>query len=221
MNCKLLIIVAAAGLGIAATPDRFDLKVRNYFFAGFSGDSESLDKGMKMCEETLAEDSKNAQALVWHGAGLYFRSGQLFQQGDPQKGMELMQRGIGEMDQAVELAPDSVGVRIPRGAVLLTGSRFIPDPAIARPLVVKALSDFERSYELQLEQLDRLGTHPRGDLLIGLAEANARLGNDEKAGVFYDRLEKDLPGTPYAKKAAQYRETKVTQTGCLGCHNAK
>ncbi len=220
MNCKL-IILALAGLASAATSDRFDLKVRNYFFAGFTGDPESLDKGMKMCEAALADDPKNAQALVWHGSGLYFQSAHFFQKGDQQKGMELLQRGIGEMDQAVELAPDSIGVRIPRGSVLLGGSRLIPDPALARPLVVRALSDFERSYELQLEQLDKLGTHPRGELLIGLAEANARLGNNEKAATFYDLLEKDLPGTPYAKKAAQYRETKVTQTGCLGCHTAK
>ena len=46
--------------------DRFDFKVRNYFFAGLAGDRASLDKGMKICEDILANDPKQPEALVWH-----------------------------------------------------------------------------------------------------------------------------------------------------------
>ncbi|MDQ2946727.1 MAG: hypothetical protein M3Y27_12405, partial [Acidobacteriota bacterium] len=76
----------------AAAQERFDLKVRTYFFAGFSGDADSLATGMKMCEESLSTDPKNAKALVWHGAGLYFQAGQAFQKNDQQQGMEWYQR---------------------------------------------------------------------------------------------------------------------------------
>ena len=102
----------------AVRQERFDLKVRNYFFAGFSGDAESLTTGMKMCEEALATDPKSAQALVWHGAGFYFQAGQAFPKNDQQHGMEWYQRGIKEMDEAVALQPDSAAVRIPLGSVL-------------------------------------------------------------------------------------------------------
>jgi hypothetical protein len=40
--------------------------------------------------------------------------------------MELYKKGLGEMAAAVALAPDNVGVVIPRGATLLIGSRNVP-----------------------------------------------------------------------------------------------
>jgi tetratricopeptide (TPR) repeat protein len=215
--------VALLVAGVLASQDRFDLKVRNYFFAGFTGDTASLEKGMKICENTLAADPKQAEALVWHGAGVFYQAGQAFQSGDQQKGAELWQRGSKEMDQAVELAPDDLGVRIPRGAVLLTASRYIPDPEMARPLIQKGLADFEKAYDLQASYLADLGTHPRGELMIGLADGYSRAGNREKAQVWFERIQKEMKGTPYEKSASIWLDTKTlapAQAGCLGCHAA-
>lgn len=217
-----LALVGAAGLLFAQ--DRFDFKVRNYFFAGFTGDQASLEKGMKICEEALATDPKNAEALVWHGSGLFFEAGQWFRKGDPQKGGELWTRGLKEMDDAVALAPEQLGVLIPRGAGLLTASRFVPNAEMARPLIERGVSDFEKTYQLQEPVLDKLGTHPRGELMIGLADGYSRLGNQEKAQEWFERIQKSLPGTPYAKSAATWLETKSltpSQSGCLGCHTGK
>lgn len=214
-------VVALLAAGVLASQERFDYKVRNYFFAGFSGDPASLEKGMKICEDILAADPKQAEALVWHGAGLFSQSGQAFQKADQQKGMELWQRGLKEMDDAVALAPDNLGVRIPRGAVLLTGSRFVGSPEMARPLIEKGLADFEKAYEIQGPDLSYLGTHPRGELMIGLADAYNRLGNQEKAQAWFERIQKDLKGTPYERSANAWLETKsltTAQAGCLGCH---
>src|SRR5215469_16699096 len=179
------LMVAMAAVAVLAAQDRFDLKVRNYFFAGFAGDANSLQQGMKMCEEALATDPKNAEALVWHGTGVLFAAGQAFRTGDQQKGGELWQRGLKEMDDAVELAPDNIAVRIPRGAVLLNASHYLPGPEMARPLIEKGVSDFEKAYDLQAPQLASLGTHPRGELLIGLADGYSRLGNQERAYVWF------------------------------------
>ncbi|HJX85000.1 MAG TPA: hypothetical protein VJ723_11705, partial [Candidatus Angelobacter sp.] len=68
-------IVLAAVIAVLAQ-ERFDLKVRNYFFAGFLGNDAALEKGMKICEAALAANPKDAEAMVWHGSGVYFRSGQ-------------------------------------------------------------------------------------------------------------------------------------------------
>ena len=54
----------------APAQQRFDLKVRNDFFAGFAGDKAALARGMKACEEVLAADPTNAEAMVWHGSGV-------------------------------------------------------------------------------------------------------------------------------------------------------
>jgi tetratricopeptide (TPR) repeat protein len=214
MKLAAVLLLAAA---VLSSQERFDHKVRNYFFAGFSGDAASLDKGMKICETILAADPKHAEALV-------FQSGQFFQKGDQQKGAELWQRGLKEMDDAVTLAPDNLGVRIPRGAALFTASRFLPSPEMGRPLVEKAIGDFEKAYALQGPDLSNLGTHPRGELMIGLADGYSRLGNQEKAQMWFERIGKELKGTPYEKSASIWLETKSlapAQAGCLGCHTSK
>ncbi len=223
MKFKFAAVVLIGASGFLMSQERFDYQVRNYFFAGFAGDTASLEKGIKICEDTLAADPKNAQALVWHGSGVLFRAGQAFQKGDSQKGMELWQRGLKEMSDAVTLAPDALGVVIPRGAVVLTASHYAP-PEMARQLIQTGVQDFEKAYELQGPDLSQLGTHPRGELMIGLADGYSRLGDQDKAQQWFERIQKEMPGTPYAKSAATWLETKTlapAQAGCLGCHTGK
>lgn len=211
-------------LGTAAAQERFDLKVRNDFFAGFAGNQQALDRAMKLCEEELARNPANPEAMVWHGAGVFFESRKFFQTGEQAKGFEFWQRGLAEMDSAVKIAPDRLGVRIPRGAVLLTASRNLPSAEMARPLIENGLADFERALEIQKAYFDTLGTHPRGELLIGLADGYSRIGQNEKATVYFERIRAVLPDTPYAASAGKWLATKSLtprEGGCLGCHVAK
>src|ERR1700676_5115909 len=103
-----LIALGLVGFSALSAQPRFDMQVRNDFFAGFGGDGAALDRGMKSCEQVLAQNPKHAEAMVWHGGGLFYMSGQMFRKGDPNKGMELYQRGLTEMDDAVALAPTTV-----------------------------------------------------------------------------------------------------------------
>jgi tetratricopeptide (TPR) repeat protein len=223
MKFKFAAVVLISASGFLMSQERFDLKVRNYFFAGFAGDTASLEKGMKICEDVLAADPKNAQALVWHGSGVFFQAGQAFQKGDSQNGMQLWQRGLKEMSDAVALEPDTLAVVLPRGAVLLTASHYTP-PEMAHQLIQTGVQDFEKAYELQGPDLSRLGTHPRGELMIGLADGYSRLGDQDKAQQWFERIQKEMPGTPYAKSAAAWLDTKSLdpkEAGCLGCHTGK
>jgi len=229
MNRILKNTITAIGLGLTflgltAAEERFDLRVRADFFAGFAGDQQALDRAMKLCEEELGRNPANAEALVWHGSGVFFQSGQFFKAGDRAKGGEYWQRGLGEMDHAVKIAPNNLGVIIPRGATLLTASRNLPNPDLARPLIETGLADFEHTLEIQKPYFDKLGTHPRGELLLGLADGYARLGNDEQARIYFERIRTALPGTPYATNAGKWLTTKSLpprEAGCIGCHVAK
>jgi tetratricopeptide (TPR) repeat protein len=212
-----LAILSASAL---LSQDRFDFQVRNYFFAGLAGDGASLDKGMKICEKILANNPKEPEALVWHGTGLVTESREAFQKGDQKTGGELWQRGMDEMDQAAALAPNDLGVRIVRGAVLLIASQYAPEEA-ARPLIEKGLSDYEKAYSVQGPGLARLGTHKSGELMIGLADGYARLGQTDKAQQWFERIQKDLPETAYSKSASTWLLTKnlaPREAGCLSCH---
>jgi tetratricopeptide (TPR) repeat protein len=176
---------------------------------------------MEACERTLAASPKHAEALVWHGSGLAFKAGLAFQNGDRQAGAELWTRGMQEMDEAVSLEPDNVGVRIPRGALLLNATRNMP-PAVARPLVEKALDDYERTLAIQGESFQTLGDHPKGELLFGLAEGYSRIGQPDKARKYFERLTTDAPGSGQTPKARQWLDTGTlppsTGLGCVGCH---
>lgn len=214
-------VLALTQAAPAAAPARFDYLVREDFFAGFAGDEARLTKAMELCETALAADPQNAEALVWHGSGLLFRSGQAFRRGDLPRGSELWDTGLKEMDGAVALAPNRVGVLIPRSAALLAATRSLP-PEQARPLLESALKDYEHVLVLQESIFGKLGDHPKGELLFGLAEGYHRLGNDEKARMYFERLIKDAPGSGHTENARTWMTTgnlpKTEGLGCVGCH---
>jgi tetratricopeptide (TPR) repeat protein len=201
--------------------ERFDYLVRADFFAGFAGDQAAFDRAMRLCEQTLAKNQKHAEAMVWHGSGLLFTSSQYFQKGDSKKGMDLWTRGLKEMDAAVALEPDNVGVLIPRGATLIPASRFVPSPEQSKALLQKGVNDYEKVLEIQKAYFANLSGHGRGELLFGLAEGWLRLGNAEKARAYFQRIADEAQGSERQKQAKIFLETgtipQSAQT-CTGCH---
>jgi tetratricopeptide (TPR) repeat protein len=218
---SLFLAVPQTAVRPTGAGERFDLVVRSDFFAGFAGDQARLASGMEKCERVLASNPNHAEALVWHGSGLAFSAGMAFQKGDMKTGGELWQRGIEEMEKAVALEPDSVGVRIPRGALLLQATRSMP-PEMGRPLLEKGVADYEHVLALQSAYFSTLGDHPKGELLFGLAEGYSRLGNGEKARGYFERLITDAPASGQAPKARTWLSTgsvpKSEGLGCVGCH---
>jgi tetratricopeptide (TPR) repeat protein len=228
MKPSNILLTAAAILSFTITAlhsqERFDFLVRGDFFAGFAGNAEALERAMKVTEEKLKENPNHAEALVWHGSGLFYQSGQLMNKKDFAKGMELYGRGIAEMNKAVELEPKNIGVRIPRGAVLSAGARFMP-AEMAKPLFLSVIDDYYTVYQMQEKYLDKIGTHPRGELLFGLADSFSRIGATAKADHFFAEIQKSLPNSAYSKRADKWFETKqplpAAQANCIGCHTFK
>jgi hypothetical protein len=210
---------AQAPAAAPSSPDRFDLEVRTDFFAGFTGNAERLERGLAKTEAVLAENPNHAEAMVWRGGGLLFKAGQAFQTGDTATGMELFGRGLGDMNTAVALAPDKVGVRIPRGATLLEATRFMP-PAQAEPLLRLAVGDYERVLELQAAVFPSLGGHAKGELLFGLADGFARLGDQQKAREYFDRMTKEGGPSPRREYASAWLAGSAPQRvpSCGPCH---
>ncbi|HMV47466.1 MAG TPA: hypothetical protein PKD31_06920 [Blastocatellia bacterium] len=203
---------------------RFDHLVRADFFAGMAGNQERFAKAMKLCEDTLAKNPKHAEALVWHGAGLLSQGGQAFQKNDFAKGMNFWQRGLKEMNDAVALEPDNVGVLIPRGAVLLEASKHARSEAQAKALLETAIGDYEKVLKIQQPYFEKIGAHARGELLMGLAEGWHRRGDATKAKTYFERMVKEAAGTDYAARAQTWLEKKTlpqnhsNQLSCTGCH---
>lgn len=204
----------------APSQPRFDELVREDFFAYvLHGDRAALDRAMALCERTLRADPKHAEALAWHGAGLLGLAGARFGEGDRAAGQRLWKQGLGEMDRAVELEPDNVGTRIPRGAVLLATSPYVPQP-YRDQLLDKALGDYEHALALQRGELDHLSGHARSMLLYGLADGWDRRGDADRARGYYRRLAESVPGTAYGKRARAWLagERGGERLPCGGCH---
>ncbi len=204
----------------AQPQQRFDFIVREDFFAGMAGDQARFNKGMKFCEETLAKNPQHPEALVWHGCGLMFQAGMAFQKSDMQKGGELWQKGLDEMETAVKLEPENIAVLIPRAASLFATSQYVPMPGVANELLETAVKDYEKVFQLQQGYFNQLSAHARGELLIALAAGWHRLGNSDKARAYFLRLTKETPNSPHATTARTWleKQTLPARISCAGCH---
>ncbi|MBE7541983.1 MAG: hypothetical protein M9913_23175 [Bryobacteraceae bacterium] len=204
------------------TPTRFDLQVRDDIFAGFAGDEAALARGLAAAAETLKSAPNHPEALVWLGSGKAFQAGQFFQKGDTQNGIPLWTEALSLMNRAVAIAPNHIGVRIPRGATLAAATRGMP-AEMAQPLIQLALSDYAKAFELQRNHLDRLSPHARGELLLGLADLTERAGPDSGDWRSWARKTVgSLPSnSPYHRRAAVWLEKGALPSQartCLGCH---
>jgi tetratricopeptide (TPR) repeat protein len=200
---------------------RFDYLVRADFFAGAAGDEARLAHVVELCEKALEENPNRFEARVWHGAALMVRAGRAFQTGDVAAGGPLFDRGMKEMNEALALAPDNLGVLIPRAAVLFEATRNMP-PDMARPLLQSAVQNYERALEIQAPRFAALGDHAKGELLFGLAEGWSRLGDTDNARRYFERLIADAPTSGQTPKARAWIATgslpKSNGTSCVGCH---
>ena len=226
MLTKKLIVITLSAAALAQTlgAGRIDEKVRNDFFAGFAGDNPALERGMRLSGDAIALDPNgSAEALAWHGGGLLFLAGLKFQQGDIAAGGELWGKGSAEMEKAGVMEPDNPAVLIPRAAVWFAASRTAP-PQMSKPILAKAIADYEHVYDLQKSYFDSLSVHMRGELLFGLADGHARNGNDAKARIYFEKLAAAGPATGHLEQAKLYlngEKYTVEGIGCHGCHTAK
>jgi hypothetical protein len=219
-TASLLVAVASRAQAPPRARNGFEYLVRADFFAGFAGDAARLQRGMKVCEDALAANPEHADALVWHGAGLMILAGEAFSRQDVETGRDRARRGREEMDRAERLAPDSLSVMLVRAAVLSASASRASDRAASQAMQRSAVDGFERALAIQAPYLSTLSEHARGELLAGLAEGWSRLGDDERARGYLQRIVQELPDTRYQARAQAWLEDgpSAGPLTCLTCH---
>lgn len=203
--------------------NRFDMLVRDDFFAGMMGDTARLDRGMRICEEILAKNPKDADALVWHGGGLLTRATEAYRKNDSALGDRLWKLGIKEMNDARAAEPGNMRVKIGRSATLigLAQSGWDQSDSQSRKLLRSALLDYEEVFRLQRPHFQKLSTHSRGELLFGLASGWSILGDHKKARDYLMLIVTECKDTAYEIEARPWLDTQqaaVIQHDCAGCH---
>ena len=219
-----LFALAATLLSVPAIPaqqvDRFDERIRDLFFSGFASNLDALQEGMAIVEDALETDPDHPQALVWQAAGWLYQSGQEFQQGDSGSGMILFGKSLAQFSRAVSLAPNDVGVLIPRASSFLETARFVTHVPTRGMLLETALSDYLKVLELQKPYFGFLSRHSRGELLGGISDALWQMERHDPARVYLQRMISELPGSAYALMARRQldRPDTAVRLTCLGCH---
>jgi tetratricopeptide (TPR) repeat protein len=225
MTISLIGMLLLAGGVLAQGPE--DIRtLRSDLFGALNGDMAKFERGMRTLESLLAKNPKDPELKVFHGTGVFARSGQAFEKGDIPNALKLWQSSLDEMAQAVELAPDNIVVRARRGVVLISAARSVAmPPEVARPLTQLAVDDFEKVLEIREKEhtLSQRSAHQRGELLTGLADGWNRLGNPDKARGYFERVTRDLKGTIYEQKATAWLDDKAEAKtsgyfNCTGCH---
>jgi tetratricopeptide (TPR) repeat protein len=196
------IVIIVLGIATSFAQERFDYQVRDDMFRAFGGNEAAFKNAMSIIDQTLSEDPDHAEALVWRGAGRYWKAGQAFGIGDVTGARDLATLAIADMDRAVALQPRAIGVLVPRASVLLPAARNQRDPARARDLAARAATDFETALAIRQPVFASLPQHNRGEYLSGLAESWALAGDQDKAEGYLRRILAELGGTPYAQRAA-------------------
>jgi len=215
--------VVVVAVGIAASSlaqERFDNQVRDDMFRAFAGNEAAFKSATATIEEKLKEHPDHAEALVWRGAGRTFMAGRAFEGGDLAGARAMAAQGMADMDRAIALEPNNIGVLIPRAAVLLGAARNQRDPARARELAGQAAANFETALALRKPAFDRLGQHNRGEYLSGLAESWALAGNQDTAERYLRRILAELPNSRYAERAAAKLDNWEDRgpLNCQSCH---
>ena len=203
--------------------ERFDMLVRDDFFAGMMGNTARLDRGMKICEEILAKNPRDAEALVWHGGGLLTRAAEAYRKSDSALGDRLWNLGIKEMNDARASEPANMRVKIGRSATLIgiSQSGWDQSDSQARTLLRSALLDYEEVFRRQKSHFQKLSTHSRGELLFGLASGWSILGDHKKARDYLMLILTECKDTAYEIEARPWLDRKrpgVIQHDCVGCH---
>ena len=216
LSLALLLSVSAA----AQEPMRFDEKVREFFFAGFAGNDDALERGMAMADATLADEPDHPGALAWQATGWLFQSGMAYQRGDSGTGMALFDRSVAQFDRAVSLAPDSLEVLIPRAAAFQGTAPYVTHAPTRTMLLETVAGDYRKVLDLRAPIFGVLSVHSRGELLGGLADALWRLERRDEAQAYLQRMITELPESPYALMAQQQLDEpeESAQFTCLGCH---
>lgn len=229
MICRLLLFVAAScGLVLSQTglARRLSVhtQVREDIFAGYiTGDMERFEVGVKKLDQLLQENPDNLPALGWRASTELFRAVRAHEAGKTAEFRKMYDQSIATMDRALSSTPKDPGVIATTGATLILFGDRLPAEKQAESYK-KGRALFKELASLQKPVLDRLPLHMRGELLAGLAQSAERLGDWEDAQLYLNQIVKDLPDTPYERKARKWLDQPAAAKGsamvCQTCHDA-
>lgn len=218
-------LVAAAGAETLVKPEgiRVSTWVREDIFAGFLvKDMARFEQGEKKIEVILKETPGDVVALAWRGGAELSRAVWAHEKGDAAEFARLYDKALKTLDGVYAAEPTNEAVLAIYGGVYAIFADRLPAER-RRDGWEKLRTRYEQLADRQKAFFDKLPVHMRGEVLAGLAQAEFRLGNDEKGREILNRIANTLGGTPYEPRAKKWLAEPATiaksSIACLTCHD--
>ena len=162
-----------------------------YHNEGVSGDKDAVKKGFACLDTLLALDPTNAVALAYRGSLWTLRGRDAWW---PFTRMSDVDRGIDEMDKAVDLAPDNVTVRLTRGI-----------NSVHLPSMFKRIGTAEKDfyYLVNMPSFQKLDPGLRSTIYYWSGMAYKQDDQTDKAKEFFKKAVETAPGSENANNASQ------------------
>lgn len=162
-----------------------------YLDQAAAGDAAAVEKGMTYLDKALEIQSTNSVALAYRGSLWTIRGREA---SDPFDKMNFVEKGIDEMDRAVEMTPDNVTARLVRGV------NSVKLPSLFNRLAI-AIKDF--SFLLADSRFSHLDVQLQSTIYYW---AGVAYKNDNQKSKARELLEKAISTSPNSGIAASAQE---------------
>jgi tetratricopeptide (TPR) repeat protein len=160
-----------------------------YHDQGVAGNDDAVDKGFTCFDKVLVLDPTNAVALAYRGSLWTLRARDAWW---PFTKMKDVDKGVDEMDKAIDLASDNITVHLVRGI------NSVNLPSMFHRLPV-ALKDFD--YLMGDSRFTHLGPHLQATIYCWAGIAYDNDGQTAKAKDLLQKAVSAEPGSDIARKA--------------------
>ncbi len=210
---------------LCAPSTRFDDCVREDAFSAYAGDADALDRFWCRLKVHLTQDPYHAAAVAWRGGAYLFASGFAYRAGDRAQGQHLEHVAYADLDRAIELAPNDVGVRIQHMITLAATLRYASGSR-----KVLSIQQAQRDLDVRVHLTPRpFSEHARGEVwAINAQLQKARYDlappskkEEEQARLLQilEAMAEDTPDSTYAEMAQCWSQGYYdAPLGCHGCH---
>jgi hypothetical protein len=197
--------------------------LREDIFAGFlQNDLARLARAEQNIDLLLASrPGDRASLLAWQGSTALTRAVVANEARQPDQFQQHYRRALDLFAEAARLGPDNVGVFAVMGGTQVSLADRLP--AVERAAGwEQANSAYQQLWKMQGAAIEKLPLHHKGEVLSGLAQSAQRTGRDGELTAQLDRMLALLPGTPYARRAQQWKDDPAARAqgklACQTCH---
>ncbi len=223
---KRLGLVVATVIALSAQSDPrliVSTLVREDIFAAvLANDMTSLARGEATLEQ-LNQERPRERSMVraWQGLATFYRAVRAYESGDASEGERLYAKAHARFDEALELAPNSLGVWSLGGFANASFADRLPSNRRTASWA-EAYDYYQKLAAQQMPLVDKLPVHDKGELLGGLTMSAQRTGHQAEYLKSLDKMIEVMANTPYEGTARTWKEhpetVATTSLICKTCH---